>query len=122
MTLSAVRSASFSSGSAGLLTESLVWMIGSDLALRCTGPKKPALPVALKKLPFPLPARVTDAECAFFVVFAALRIALTPFHPHHAGHPGQLDHRDAPRQLVEQDVGGPPFDPQQPPIVDIGRE
>jgi hypothetical protein len=82
MTFSAVRSASSSSGSAGLLTESLAWMIGAGLAVRGTGElavrgsglKNPVLPAARKKLLFWLPARVTDAECAFFVVFAAVPI------------------------------------------------
>ena len=49
MTFSAVRLASFSSGSPGWLTASLVWTSGCSEDLRITGEKKPGLRVPLKK-------------------------------------------------------------------------
>ena len=58
---------------------------GLPLALRITGAKKPALRAARRSRR----RAVTDAECDFVDLVAAVLIALPPLHPQQPAHPGQ---------------------------------
>ena len=82
------------------------------------GGRKPGLRVARKKWP----VRVTVAECDLVDLVAAVLIALPPLHAQQPIHPGVLDERDPPGQLIQQDVDRPRLDPEQPVAVGIGAQ